>query len=155
MEQVASLYGIETDRRGFAKCPFPFHQDKTGSLRIYQGRRGFACFGCNVSGSVIDFAMNLFKINFGQAIVRLSNDFGLGLTEKKPDATQIKKLKEQQEGRKRKEILEKMIWEWHLLEYKITKSIISTIQGEIKDRQAEAILRNADAEAWLDQYGRS
>ena len=79
MREVCEKYGIEVNFHGFAHCVF--HQgDKNGSLKIYPGERGWHCFGCGAGGSVIDFAMRLFDITFPQAIVRLSADFNLGLS---------------------------------------------------------------------------
>ena len=79
MRQVAERYGFDPNRSGFIKCPF--HQgDRTASLKIYPGDKGFHCFGCGAHGSVIDFVMRLFDLSFPQAVVRLSSDFNLGLT---------------------------------------------------------------------------
>lgn len=79
MREVAERYGFTPDRSGYIQCPF--HQgDNHGSLKIYPGTGGWHCFGCGAGGSVIDFAMRLFDINFRQAVLRLNSDFGLGLT---------------------------------------------------------------------------
>ena len=37
------------------KCVCPFHHDKNASLSILPGNNTFKCFGCEASGSVIDF----------------------------------------------------------------------------------------------------
>lgn len=80
MDEVARHYGFEPNRAGFMRCPF--HQgDHTASLKIYAGDRGWHCFGCNSGGSVIDFVMRLYDINFRQAVLRLDLDFGLGLSQ--------------------------------------------------------------------------
>ena len=82
--QVAEHYGFLANRSGFIKCPF--HQgDNTASLKLYDGQGGFHCFACGAHGSVIDFTMKLFDLNFKQAILRLNADFRLGLTSNKPD----------------------------------------------------------------------
>lgn len=79
MNEVCEKYGIEVNFHGFAHCIF--HQgDKNGSLKIYPGAGGWHCFGCGAGGSVIDFVMLLFDITFTQAVVRLSTDFNLGLS---------------------------------------------------------------------------
>ena len=75
MDEVVRHYGFEPNRAGFMRCPF--HQgDHTASLKIYAGDRGWHCFGCNSGGSVIDFVMRLYDINFRQAVLRLDLDFG-------------------------------------------------------------------------------
>lgn len=94
MEQVARHYGFEPSRSGFIKCPF--HQgDRTASLKLYPGARGWYCFGCCRKGSVIDFVMELYGLTFSQAVVRLDSDLGLGLTRRRPSpAARAKALEE-------------------------------------------------------------
>lgn len=71
------MYGVEINRKGFARCPF--HNEKTASFKAYPGDRGFYCFGCGASGSVIDLAMKLFNESAGAACERLASDFRLDL----------------------------------------------------------------------------
>lgn len=101
MDQVARRYGFEPSRAGFIKCPF--HQgDRTASLKLYPGERGFHCFGCNRGGSVIDFVMELYGISFAQAVVRLNADLGLGLTGERPSpAARSKALEERRRAAQR------------------------------------------------------
>ena len=75
---AAERYGFTPNRGGYICCPF--HSEKTASLKLYDGDGGFCCFGCGARGSVIDFTMRLFDINFRQAILRLDMDFSLNLT---------------------------------------------------------------------------
>ena len=76
--QLCAHVGLTVDRQGFALCPF--HGDGNKSLKVYaDSNRGWTCFGCHRGGTVIDFAMNWYGIDFQQAIVRLDSDFGLGL----------------------------------------------------------------------------
>ena len=77
MQAAARHYGFEPNRAGFISCPF--HNENTPSLKIFNGDRRWHCFGCGAGGSVIDFVMRLFGITFGQALVRIDNDFGLNL----------------------------------------------------------------------------
>lgn len=83
MEQVAERYGFPVGRGGFIRCPF--HTERTGSLKVYDGGRGWHCFGCGKGGSIIDFVMGLFDINFRQACLRLNADFSLNLTDGVPE----------------------------------------------------------------------
>lgn len=78
MADIFSAYGFEPDRGGFIRCPF--HEEKTPSLSTYEHGRKWKCFGCNESGDVISFVEKLFGLNFGQAVLRLDTDFGLGLS---------------------------------------------------------------------------
>lgn len=77
MRQVCELYGLDVNRQGFARCPF--HNEKTPSMKVYDGDRGFNCFGCNTHGSVIDFVMKYFNLNFAEAQKKLNDDFFLRL----------------------------------------------------------------------------
>lgn len=75
MQQVAVRYGFTPDRSNCIPCPF--HADAHPSLRIYdEPGRGFYCFSCGAGGSVVDFVMRLFNINYRQALLRIGSDFG-------------------------------------------------------------------------------
>lgn len=81
--EVVEFYGFRIDRTGYIQCPFHMGDDH-GSLKIYEGgKTGWYCFGCGAGGTVIDFVMRLFHLNFRQAVLRLNTDFNLGLTEEK------------------------------------------------------------------------
>jgi DNA primase len=80
LRQVMEHYGVRFNGRGYAKCPF--HTEKTASLSLKKGR--YTCFGCGATGDVIEFVLRYFNLDFGQALVRLNNDFSLGLTAEKP-----------------------------------------------------------------------
>lgn len=75
MPEVCAAYGIEVDRKGFCKCPF--HQEKTGSMKIYAD--GYKCFGCGVAGDQIDFVKKYFNLSFPDAQKKLNDDLRLGL----------------------------------------------------------------------------
>lgn len=79
MTEVAERYGFPPNRAGFIRCPF-HAGDNSASLKIYPGKGGgFFCFGCQTSGSVIDFVMRVFDCPFKEATQRLNSDFDLGL----------------------------------------------------------------------------
>lgn len=77
MQEMMLYYGFELDRAGFCKCPF--HSERSGSFKAYDGNKGFYCFGCHSHGSVIDFVMQYFGLNFQDAISKINTDFSLGL----------------------------------------------------------------------------
>jgi DNA primase len=70
-------YGIHINAAGFASCPF--HREKTASMKIYPGDRGFNCFGCGMHGDVIDLVAGLYGLDFLEAVNKLNNDFAVGL----------------------------------------------------------------------------
>ncbi len=49
----------------------PFHQEKTASFNVDQGKQFFHCFGCKASGNVIDFVMKRDRIEFMDALRQL------------------------------------------------------------------------------------
>lgn len=75
--QVCERYRIPLSRTGFASCPF--HHEKTPSLKVYDGDKGFYCFGCGKGGNVISFIMGYFGVDFRAALMKLNFDFSLGL----------------------------------------------------------------------------
>ena len=77
MPEMMEQYGFRLDKAGFCKCPF--HSERSASFKAYPGQRGYYCFGCNQSGSVIDFVMKFFELSFGDAIKKINEDFSLGL----------------------------------------------------------------------------
>lgn len=86
--EVFAFYGFQPNRSGFLQCPF--HQgDRHGSLKVYEGDRGWHCFGCGRGWSVIDFVMELFGLSFHEACLKLNEDFRLGLTDQRPSRAEI------------------------------------------------------------------
>jgi DNA primase len=103
-KSACETYNIKLDRKGFTLCLF--HADSKPSMKVYDGTRGFYCFSCGAKGDVIDLVGKIFNIKQKQSLIRLSNDFNLGLTQEKPDKRQLKKL---QEKRKIQEEVERII----------------------------------------------
>ena len=88
MDDVLLHYGFQPSRYGRIPCPLHNGRDKNFSYK----QKNFKCFVCGKSGSVIDFVMELFGIDFRQAALRLDTDFGLGIYGKKPDRTEYSKI---------------------------------------------------------------
>ncbi len=76
-QYVFSYYGLRPNRAGFVCC-FA-HNEKTPSMKVYKGNGGYHCFGCGAHGSIIDFVMQYFGLNFQDAISKINTDFSLGL----------------------------------------------------------------------------
>ena len=75
--QLLEAAGTKVDRHGFAVCPL--HGDKDASLKVYDGGRGWVCYGCHKGGDVINLARELYGLSFPEAVKQLNDDFGLGL----------------------------------------------------------------------------
>lgn len=103
MREVAAAYGFQVNGR-MNKMRCPFHNDSKPSMQIYPGKRGWFCFVCNEGGSVIDFVMRLFGLNFLDACKKLNEDFQLGLSIGN-DLTEKQKREAAQAVRKRREEL--------------------------------------------------
>lgn len=103
MTLAAPFYGVEVGAGGYARCPF--HGEKTGSLKVYDGDRGWHCYGCHKGGSVIDFVMELFGLSVIEAEKRLDADFQLGLFTDAEDAESRQKAA--RAARERKKELER------------------------------------------------
>lgn len=83
--------GLNPDKQGYCRCPF--HEEKTGSLKLYHGERGWHCYGCGAGGSVIDLVMRYYDLAIWPALVRINSDFNLGLhiVDEKPTSRQEEK----------------------------------------------------------------
>jgi DNA primase len=55
----------------------PFHQEKTPSFTVSEGKGFYHCFGCGQHGNAIDFVMALEGLDFSQAVQRLAELTGL------------------------------------------------------------------------------
>lgn len=157
-EQVARYYGLEPGRAGFIRCPF--HQgDRTASLKLYPGNRGWHCFGCRRGGSVINFVMELFGVSFAQAVVRLDADFRLGLTDRRPSRGQRSaaleaRRAEQREAEQRRAAYDRVAAE-HLRLYEARRTLAPTRtdweRGSIHPLYVEALRRLPGLEDWLEE----
>ena len=159
-QEVVEFYGFHPDRSGFIKCPF--HQgDRHASLKVYSGNKtGWHCFGCGAGGSVIDFVMKLFDIDFRQACVRINTGFSLGLTGERPSHAERSALLEaRRRAAEKQEALEREIREKaeeHRYWWEVTKYFCPDQKdaeaGYIHPLYAEALKRLPYLEYWLDEH---
>lgn len=98
--EAAEHYGIAVGRGGMACCPF--HDDRHPSLKLNEDY--FYCFGCGVTGDVIDFTARLYDLPPKEAAEKLALDFGLAYDSQVPprrryvrQKTEAQKLKEKRE----------------------------------------------------------
>jgi len=75
--EMFDFYGFKANKGGYICCPF--HAEKTPSLKIFRGDKGWKCFGCGAGSSVIDFVMRYFRLDFKNAQRKLNYDFNVGL----------------------------------------------------------------------------
>ena len=156
--EVLPAYGFQPDRGGFLQCPF--HQgDDHGSLKVYDGDRGWHCFGCGRGGSVIDFVMELFGLSFHEACRKLNADFRLGLSDRRPTRAEASELlRRRQEERER---LEREAEEYrhmageHQFWWAVKQQLEPQSAGDldhIHPLYTEAVRRLPYLEWWLDEH---
>lgn len=75
VRQAAERYGFKITKSGLIRCIF--HNDKTPSMKVDSR---YYCFGCGVTGDVIDFTAQLFGLSLKEAAVKLAEDFGIHIS---------------------------------------------------------------------------
>lgn len=70
IKQISIKDFIKFDHSGMAKCIW--HNDGDPSMKYYKKTNSVYCFSCNKYGSVIDVYMQLFNVDFKEAIQRLN-----------------------------------------------------------------------------------
>lgn len=148
MSDAAQFYGYEPNFAGFIKCPF--HADKTASMKVYSGDRGFHCFGCHTGGSVIDFVMKLFNLSFWEACVRLNEDFRLGLTNDKPDPKIVAQRRTERQERDRRQRLYESEYRTNCDEYRMLYHVMLGSK-DWNDALCYAIKRLAELDRWFEE----
>ncbi|NNG66945.1 DNA primase [Caldanaerobacter subterraneus] len=59
----------------------PFHREKTPSFMVSPTKQVYHCFGCNASGNVVTFIMDIENLSFKEAIEFLAERAGIPLKE--------------------------------------------------------------------------
>jgi len=62
-------------RNFFGACPF--HNEKTPSFSVNPEKQIFKCFGCGIGGGVINFIMEIEKLEFKDSIIFLAEHSGI------------------------------------------------------------------------------
>lgn len=57
----------------------PFHNEKTPSFVVSEQKQIFTCFGCGASGDVIEFVKRYYNLDFGEAVEKLSEEYGISV----------------------------------------------------------------------------
>ena len=68
IETVLNEYGIAINKNKHCNCPF--HKDGKPSLRIYPETNTYTCFGCGVTGDVIQFIQEMERCTKREAILK-------------------------------------------------------------------------------------
>jgi DNA primase len=146
MEDAARRYGLELQRDDFLHCPF-HAGDHTASLKIYPDGRGWYCYGCNQGGDVITFVQKLFGLNFNQTLIRIDNDFGLGLSgvAVSGETAQLVQQRQQEEAeRKAHKAAYNKEWEKNI---ELTKKI-----DDLSDQVLDLLRQREQSDDWLEAH---
>ena len=69
----------------------PFHNEKTPSFAVSEGKQMYHCFGCGVSGNVYTFVMQYENFTFPEAVKALAERAGVNLPEVEYSAEEKKR----------------------------------------------------------------
>ncbi|NLC40747.1 MAG: hypothetical protein GX763_07515 [Clostridiaceae bacterium] len=77
--QVISAY-VSLKKRGSKYVGLcPFHNEKTASFTVDADKQLYYCFGCKAGGSVIQFVMDIERMDFQEATKYLAEQFNIPL----------------------------------------------------------------------------
>lgn len=71
----------------------PFHQEKTPSFGVHQGRQFYKCFGCSAGGDVFKFVMEIEGLTFPEALKFLAERNGVPIPQRTEFTTAESKLR--------------------------------------------------------------
>lgn len=110
-------YGFEINRAGFCRSPFAAN-DKTPSLKVYDGDRGWHDFSSGKGGDIIAFVQEYFGLNFMEACKKINGDMRLGLPiGEKLTLAQMREADRKVAQRKREQIEREMAYKRVLTAY--------------------------------------
>ncbi|MDQ3628320.1 MAG: DNA primase [Actinomycetota bacterium] len=85
LDEVVSQYvTLRPAGGGSEKGLCPFHDEKSPSFNVTQSRGFYYCFGCQASGDVITFVQEMEGLDFGAAVERLADRYGVQLRFEEP-----------------------------------------------------------------------
>ncbi|MBO0702635.1 MAG: DNA primase, partial [Candidatus Dormibacteraeota bacterium] len=71
----------------------PFHQEKTPSFSVNEGKQSWYCFGCGRGGDLFSFVEEYEKVEFRQALEMLAEQAGVELRERSSAERQRSELR--------------------------------------------------------------
>lgn len=72
--------------RGDYWAPCPFHQEKTASFHVDDGKGFYYCFGCHAKGDAISFLREVENLGFMEAVEALAEEAGLPMPSRRPES---------------------------------------------------------------------
>ncbi|OQX67114.1 MAG: DNA primase [Sorangiineae bacterium NIC37A_2] len=88
---------VKLERRGRSYIGLcPFHGEKTPSFHVHEDRGFYHCFGCQASGDVIKFVMEIEGLTFIEAVRRLGERAGIEVKDDLSDQEQKQRRAQKQ-----------------------------------------------------------
>jgi len=121
VEIISSYIPLKRTGRNF-KALCPFHGEKTPSFIVSPQKQIFHCFGCGQGGGVLQFIMQMEKINFPETIEMLARKLGLPIP--------YEKTKTQKDKNFLYDVVDKAALYFHnnLLHQESTKHLLSYLE---------------------------
>ena len=92
VDVVSSYVSLKKSGKDF-KGLCPFHHEKTPSFNVSQEKQLYHCFGCQASGNVITFVMNIENVDFKEAVEFLADRAGIEIEEENLSGLEYQKKK--------------------------------------------------------------
>lgn len=89
---IGNYCTLQRKGRDYWAC-CPFHLEKTPSFQIRVDHQYYKCYGCQKTGDIFSFVMEMEKISFGEALERLANKAGVQLPKTAVDPEYEKRKK--------------------------------------------------------------
>ena len=74
-------------------APCPFHQEKSASFHVDDGKGFYYCFGCQAKGNVFGFVQETENVGFMEAVEILAGEAGIPMPARDPKATERSDLR--------------------------------------------------------------
>ena len=94
IEVVGDYVRLQKDGANY-KGLCPFHQEKTPSFKVHEGKGIYKCFGCGEAGNVFKFLMKLEGMSFMEAAEKLASRAGISLPREEPKPEDVQKERNQ------------------------------------------------------------
>ncbi len=138
IQQVAAEYGefkLLGNGRLLGRCVAPDHEERTPSLTIFTDTQRFKCFGCGLSGDVIDFEEIAGQHHENwTAVVALSTRYGVEL----PQRPERWHDWQDEKARRRKMIREALAAGYQRRYFRVFGTYLEDI-GDPREREDEAL----------------
>ncbi|HWT74353.1 MAG TPA: CHC2 zinc finger domain-containing protein [Mobilitalea sp.] len=109
MSQVAEHYGLQIIHKSgkdFIRCPFhKSGSERTPSIQIYEGYRGFYCRGCGTGGDVTRFVELYEGVSTKEAALLLSEQFGVPISDNSEIPEEVRQKAQQAELERQRELM--------------------------------------------------